>query len=687
MKMVIPQAGFYPFWFWNGVQEEKEICRQLAEIADSGCKGVVLHARVGNQIDYLSGRWFELVECACAECAKLQLKVWIYDEEDYPSGNAGHKIQAMRPDLKQKCWKWKEQNGKLEFFIEECDRHVDTLHPDTVKEFITLTHEEYKKHIGHYFGNTVEAVYTDDESFLIAPTYGIVWSETLEKEFQKVYGKTTEEILPAMVKDLPESAEVRKTYYRTAQKLFLENFIRPQQQWCRENGLIYTGHLSGDEGPRSLSIKNFCSAEPYYKQEDIPAVDDFLLDMGDLGYLRRPYSTREVRLNKCFQKSKNSHPLYTYKLAASVANRSGVNQVSAEIWAFLGWNMPPEFLEGQTLFAIGMGQTLLTPHAFYYTLEGKAKQDCPPSYFIQQPYWNMLKKKMPVWSRLAEKTASSKAVADTVLVIPEKFLELHDGKSISGDQDTALDRADREFQQLVLELMRRHIGFDLIEEKELASGFGKMEYKNIIHADFTEFDKLSPLWKMDDSEEILIQCRCDSDGKCWYFIQNLSGKEWKPSAKFPEGMSVLYDPLRERAVFRGERFPERFVLPHGGVLLLLPEYQGREVAFEKSEFYEPSEKYTPDAPGLRKGPCGEYEYSLDFNGVYSVLEISALNGVMEISVNHAPAQVLWGSGRISIAEWCREGENHLQIRFANSAGLRYGDPEQVFGIRSIYLTK
>ena len=156
--MKMPQAGFYPFWFWNGVQEEGEIRRQLTEIVASGCKGVVIHARVGNQIPYLSERWFELVRFACEECAGHKIKVWIYDEEDYPSGNAGFKIQKLRPDLIQKCWQWKEQDGKLEFFVKDFSQHIDTLHPDTVKLFIELTHEKYKEHLGHLFGSTIEAI-------------------------------------------------------------------------------------------------------------------------------------------------------------------------------------------------------------------------------------------------------------------------------------------------------------------------------------------------------------------------------------------------------------------------------------------------------------------------------------------------------------------------------------------------
>lgn len=101
--MKIPQAGFYPFWFWNGEQNESEIVHQLDEIADSGCRGYALHSRKGNRIPYLSDRWLDLMKFACEESRKRDLKVWIYDEDGFPSGNAGRRVQKERPDLVQKC--------------------------------------------------------------------------------------------------------------------------------------------------------------------------------------------------------------------------------------------------------------------------------------------------------------------------------------------------------------------------------------------------------------------------------------------------------------------------------------------------------------------------------------------------------------------------------------------------------
>lgn len=349
--------------------------------------------------------------------------------------------------------------------------------------------------------------------------------------------------------------------------------------------------------------------------------------------------------------------------------------------------MPPEFLEGQTLFEIVMGQTLLTPHAFYYTLKGEAEQDCPPTYFIQQPYWPMLKKELPVWTKLAERVANSQAVADTLLIVPDSLLELQDMESQSYSPDSKLAQADLKLQMLILELMRRHIGFDLMEENQLSAGFGAMEYKRSIHADFAQFDELVPLWDLKDSEEILIQCRQNKDNSKWYLIQNLSGEDWMPSGEFPAGMHVLFDPLRERIIFRGERFPENFRLAHGELLLLFPDCSGAEIDFTVSEFCIPQEKKTVLSPGVQQLQCGVHEYVIEFTGKYSCVEIAAQNGVMEISVNDAPPQVLWGNGRLAIAEWCNCNENRLEIRFANSAGLIYGDPTQKSGISSVVLCR
>lgn len=739
--MNIPQAGFYPFWFWNGVQEEDGIIHQLNEIADSGCKGFALHSRQGNQIPYLSPRWLDIVEFTCKEARKRNLKIWLYDEDGFPSGNAGMRVQKARPDLVQKslhfsvvpsdpeCVSFASFSADGRTPVSEADlppgtpvlrfelhlnpEHVDTLFPETVKYFLNLNHELYAERIGSFFGNTVEAVYTDDESFLVWYENSFVWSEALENEL----GSSYREHLGKLVIDQPGCAEFRKKYYRAAQKLFIENFIKPQQKWCHDHNLVYLGHLCGDEGPRSRTIKNYCSPEPYYLAEDVPSVDDYLLDMKNLGYLKRPYTGDEYRINPCGLEK--CYPLYTYLTASSVANRSGVNQVSSETWAFLGWNMPIEFLEPQTLFAIAMGQTLLTPHAFYYTLEGEAEQDCPPSYFIQQPYWTMLKKRLPVWSRLAEHIASMRRTPETVLIVPDALISMQNGAALNGNP-CKLAEADLALQNLILQMMRRHIDFDLLEEEQLQNSrcdgnvlcAGKMRYTNIVYCsavplteetlsmisdmDIYDESKLDKIQVIGDfPEELLVVKRTKNNGWSSWFLQNLSGEPMRLDCVFPEPDLFVVDPVSETAVFRGDGFPENFILPHGKALLLEKEWNGKKIVFSKSVFAPRGEeiplRLQDELGDLVKqglaGKTGTFDYRAEFEGTAGILELAMTGGVAEVEINGKSAGICWGSDTIAIDNFVQTTRNELVIRFANTAGNHYGKKETPFGIEAIRVFK
>ena len=87
-KQLFPKSGVYPFWFWNGKQDDIELLRQLRTFKSNGCKGVVIHSRTGNQIPYLGEVWFHQFELVCQDAQRLKMKIWIYDEDGYPSGNA-----------------------------------------------------------------------------------------------------------------------------------------------------------------------------------------------------------------------------------------------------------------------------------------------------------------------------------------------------------------------------------------------------------------------------------------------------------------------------------------------------------------------------------------------------------------------------------------------------------------------
>jgi alpha-L-rhamnosidase len=89
-----------PFWFWNGELEPGELLRQVHLMYDRGVLGFVIHGREGLGIEYLSEDWFDRCRLVIAEAARLGMKVWIYDDLNWPSGYAGGRVVARDPSYR-----------------------------------------------------------------------------------------------------------------------------------------------------------------------------------------------------------------------------------------------------------------------------------------------------------------------------------------------------------------------------------------------------------------------------------------------------------------------------------------------------------------------------------------------------------------------------------------------------------
>jgi hypothetical protein len=87
-----------PLWVWNNRVTKTQIETQLADFRAHGIGGVFIHPRPGLITPYLSEEWFELCRHAVETGKSLGMKVWIYDENSYPSGFAGGHVPAQMPD-------------------------------------------------------------------------------------------------------------------------------------------------------------------------------------------------------------------------------------------------------------------------------------------------------------------------------------------------------------------------------------------------------------------------------------------------------------------------------------------------------------------------------------------------------------------------------------------------------------
>jgi len=87
-----------PLWDWNEQISEEGIDFQMKEFKKAGIGGVFVHPRPGLLTEYLSEDWFHLFDYTIQKGKELGMKVWIYDENSYPSGFAGGHVPAEMPD-------------------------------------------------------------------------------------------------------------------------------------------------------------------------------------------------------------------------------------------------------------------------------------------------------------------------------------------------------------------------------------------------------------------------------------------------------------------------------------------------------------------------------------------------------------------------------------------------------------
>ena len=660
-----PEVGLYPFWFWNGDQQEDELIRQIGMVHASGCKGIAIHARRGNRTPYLSDRWFALIRLMCEEARRLGLKIWIYDEDGYPSGNAGGRVQQADPDFIQQSllfgygpsdpaapafaafdpatWALVDETALpagtelLRFQHIRFRYHVDTFNPAAGRCFVQLTHEQYAKHLSEYFGQVIQAFYTDDESFTLG--FGkLPWSGYLDAEWTRRHGDSLRTHLAQLVEEVPGCGDVRVRFYALAQELFLKHFIAPQRDWCESHGLLYTGHLCYDEGPLRVEISGYGSSMPYYRLETIPAIDDFLCDLPSQRYLNEPFTgaVKPGVVREC-----RYPPLMLYKKVSSVAHQFANDLVSTEVLTALGWRLTPAFADKQMRFEIAMGVNLITPHAFYYTLGRGTVNDCPPSYFFQQPGFPFMGAMFDTWTRMAELLRRGTFHAPLLLLRNRRLAALQNGAAVAWAFDSEstfeprtlsaapdLNAVERVEVHTVLRLHRAHVGFDFGEESYLADDaaitpdsrirIGRMTYSAVMLPPLDDLDPATTAWldtfrkqggaviphgllrglapdldlRGEGCEEVLVQARDTAEG-IEYFLVNLSGKTLHPEIRMDRVLD-LYDPTADRVIHTGTTLPAAFEFPDGSAFFLLtPGVKTERIPFERSVFATPADPVAP----------------------------------------------------------------------------------------------
>lgn len=464
-----------PFWFWNDRLTHEEIKRQIHEFYKKGVMGFVLHPRLGipKDIEYLSDAFMEFVLTAVKEAARLGMRVILYDEAMYPSGSAkgmvvsghpeyasrglkmlefhcqgstnitipldeGEKLISVQAVEKRSKYQINNKNIKrlqrggeeiqfcppskgnwsiiclIETFSkgtirgihdgeddgeENAPASADLLNPLAVQRFIELTHERYYSILAVHFGSTIQAFFTDEPDILgRGASKGLIpWTNDLLAYYLE-QGNREIDLLALWFDVGDETPILQKNYQKVINKRLSEAYYKPLSRWCEQHQIALTGH---------------------------PAASD---DIGLLDYFQIPGQDVVWRwVAPEDEKGLVGTHSTAGKCSADAARHRGRRRNLNEVLGVCGqgnsWHLSGGDMKWYFDWLFVRGVNLISPHAFYYSIEGRTRShERPPDVGVNNIWWPYYEQFSTYIKRLSWLMTDSVNLAQIAVLCEEAFL-------------------------------------------------------------------------------------------------------------------------------------------------------------------------------------------------------------------------------------------------------------------------
>ena len=505
-------------YFLNSDLRPEEIREQIGELCRAGYEAIFLHARAGMKTPYFSQEWFDALQVAIDELIRHGVKFAIWDEDNYPSGDAGNRICNAYPEL---------ASSYLNFIVSEAKSGEHAL--------------EYFSVNGALIG--CWAVYADGSVCDLGPHCGTLREKWFERGWMQSSAYSPAAQLPyphrrrsmdttrfalSWIPDRdcrivcaewihngpgrhssdllnPETSRilidlVHAEYERRfpeqlkhcAASFMDEPSPNGDHPWTRrfpeefklDHGydlMPLLPHLALDIDARSARIRN-----DYRKtlhrllcQNYLEPVRKWLNEHGiaSAGHLTRSeylayaglHWPNELRCFKHFdipscdplgagigQRGASAHHI-GIKAVSSAARLFGKAAAGADAFAVGGDTVSLSDLKFMLNYHLVMGLTWFNVHGLYYTLDGERRDEAPPSLFYQHSQWPHMKTFLDyLKKRCSELTGEH--VCNLEMLYPSTALQTRLPDSPAIDQD---------LHELAEQLVSRQRDFELIDELTL----------------------------------------------------------------------------------------------------------------------------------------------------------------------------------------------------------------------------
>ena len=454
------------FWFWNDGLNPEDLRNTVAEMARVGIREFLIHPVHGMEIEYLSAEYFDRLRLALGLADEFGLKVWIYDEFGWPSGNAGGLLLRDHPE--HKGWYLaftKDEHGNVTARPTQSDMildntmgapwakseagYVDTLSEDAMRCFIELTHERILRECGELFHRVVVGFFTDEPTAMVPEwkvghpgpwtAIGMPWTPALPSLFKERFGYDIESRYTELAGENP--GQTKRDYWALVKDMHAGAYHGQIGKWCRDHGVKYTGHL-GEDLP-IMHVRFAGSVYQCLRHMDEPGIDY-------LSSWTEP-DDRFIEMT----------------LIPSAARHAGKNRVYCEAYGISALDIRlGDIMKRYQMFGL-YGVNDIALMGFHHSISGVRKQTYWPPIFTTTAWWEFYPEFRDACARSVSLSSLGTPQSRYAILYPQNQLEQ---VNLFNDFDTPHDPASEAMAALARAIYSAGETFEFVFPEILHEG-------------------------------------------------------------------------------------------------------------------------------------------------------------------------------------------------------------------------
>lgn len=507
-------------YFLNTDLREDELREQTRLLCEAGYEVIYLHSRAGLKTPYLSEGWFRALRTVIDELRRHSVKFAIWDEDNYPSGNAGDRIVNDFPELASRellftVIEAKKGERIQQFFTEKASflrcfgvygeseiidlsRHCGTLRSKWGKALINngayspegqlgFPHRRRSMNSLRFAINweaerdcrivAVEIAHVNarHKSDLLNPETTLRLLEYTHEAYKETFGEQVlrSECAASFLDEPSPAGEFPWT------RAFPTEF-----QAAHGYDLIAVlPHLALELGPQSFKIRrdyrdtlhrlvcgNYLQRLRGWLQQHGIASAGHLTRSEWLSYsnLRWPNELRCLKyldipccdpLGAGIGKMGSKAHHIGIKTVSSAARLFGKKAAGADAFAVGGDTITLRDLQFMLNYHLVLGINYFNVHGLYYSLESERRDEAPPSLFYQHSEWPLMPEFLAYMKKRCRELGEAEYDCNLAMLYPSTALQCR------RDRDPSPDAALHQLAELLLSRQR---DFELIDELTLS---------------------------------------------------------------------------------------------------------------------------------------------------------------------------------------------------------------------------